>query len=696
MSEKRSSGRSMRRVALAAGLLLLFWLVAQRTRLDSFLYGEHLVGTLLRLVTLLALVATIVYYGTRWVSWSWGRLLWRVRRRLAITYLLVGLTPFLLMTAQALISWFGLTAEAMARIITVQVRASADQAEAFARALATDLQRLPPASSPEAALQTLLSGSGLVRASLPGARVALLKTAEIPAWLEGQSYWSGLTHDPPPSAAATSDPVPPSLPPPPDAAQPAVARSDGVSIVRALAPVGAPDRPYAVLVEVPLAEPFVRQISEATGMSVHPVSAANRSLADGTFSFAGVSGGPGAAHRASPGLFYVALMPSTDWQSGRRVERVALTFDWSWVEAGRQVFGTSTAGRYWRLGLICIGSIFVGFELLALGAAAWMVRAVTGTVDRLHRATEFIGRGDFSHRIEVRSQDQLGELAAHFNDMSAHIEHLLLERVERERLEREIEIAAGVQARLFPRLTPRLATAEISGECRAARGVAGDYYDYLEVGPGLLALALGDVAGKGISASLLMSNLQASLRAQVTFAAEAADGAPALGADQAIARIAGTVNRQICRSADSNRYATLFLALYDDRSRLLRYTNAGHNPAILMRPDGAIERLSAGGTIIGAFDWVRYDEARAHLPPEALLLLYSDGISEARNTKDEEFGDERLVHLAFEHRGLPADALRRTLFDAVDAWSGPCARGDDQTILIVKGNRAARSPQGAS
>ena len=145
---------------------------------------------------------------------------------------------------------------------------------------------------------------------------------------------------------------------------------------------------------------------------------------------------------------------------------------------------------------------------------------MTGTVHKLHLATQFIKRGDFSHRIRTRSHDQLGELAVAFNDMSANIEVLLEERVERERLEREVEIAAEVQAQLFPRSLPALTTAEVTGECRAARGVAGDYYDYVEVEPGLVAFALGDVSGKGISAALVMSNLQASLRAQVTIISE--------------------------------------------------------------------------------------------------------------------------------------------------------------------------------
>jgi sigma-B regulation protein RsbU (phosphoserine phosphatase) len=307
----------------------------------------------------------------------------------------------------------------------------------------------------------------------------------------------------------------------------------------------------------------------------------------------------------------------------------------------------------------------------------------------------------------------LGELAAAFNDMSANIESLLEERVERERLEREVEIAAEVQAQLFPRRVPELSTAEIAAECRAARGVAGDYYDYIEVAPGLVALALGDVSGKGVSASLVMSNLQASLRAQTTITAErmemaaravVAAGAGAEGGgdhqqagapdaraaemDGAVARKMTNINRQLCQSTEANRFATLFLALYEDRTRRLRYTNAGHNAPILVRAGGAVERLTAGGMLAGAFEWASYEEAAATLALGDVLLIFSDGISEAENEAGEEYGEERLVSFAAAHRALSADELRQAIFNEIDAWSGRKERDDDQTLVIVKGKSA--------
>ncbi|HYY58753.1 MAG TPA: SpoIIE family protein phosphatase, partial [Pyrinomonadaceae bacterium] len=407
------------------------------------------------------------------------------------------------------------------------------------------------------------------------------------------------------------------------------------------------------------------------------------------------------------GTVYPVVLPLTNWQNGMAKESLSFIFDWSWTLAGKQFLGSSSPGVAWRKGLTAVGITFLVLELLALFAAAWMTRAVTGTVHKLYGATQFIKRGDFSYRVRVRSQDQLGELAGSFNDMAANIESLLHERVERERLEREVEIAAEVQAQLFPRRVPPLRTVHISADCRAARGVAGDYYDYIEIAPGLVAVALGDVAGKGVSAALVMSNLQAALRAQTTITAErlsiaeravavsAAGGGGKLlahvvadaGMDGAVSRMTANINEQLCQSTDSNRFATLFLAIYEEHTRTLRYTNAGHNAPLLVRADGHVERLVAGGIMVGAFDWARFEEASVQLRKDDLLLIFSDGITESERADGEEYGEERLMQLAIKHRRLRAEQIQRAIFDEIEGWSGTRERNDDQTLVIVKSNQ---------
>jgi sigma-B regulation protein RsbU (phosphoserine phosphatase) len=242
--------------------------------------------------------------------------------------------------------------------------------------------------------------------------------------------------------------------------------------------------------------------------------------------------------------------------------------------------------------------------------------------------------------------------------------------------------------------------------------VAGDYYDYIEIAPGLLTLALGDVSGKGISASLVMSNLQAALRAQTTITAERleiAERAISVSAgsssgggsskllahvvadadlDGAVSRMTANINEQLCRSTDSNRFATLFLAIYEERTRTLRYTNAGHNAPFLVRADGRVEQLSTGGIMVGAFDWAIYEEASVRLEKGDLLLVFSDGISEAERAEGgEEYGEERLMKLAIRHRRMQAVELQRAIFDEIEQWSGTQERSDDQTLVIVKSNQ---------
>ncbi len=753
----------MPRVAAAAGALLVLWLVGVNTRFD-----ESPPDDLLDTLTFLAVCATALYFGTRALLWAKRKLLWRVRRRLVVTYLFIGLTPIVLLGILGIVSMYIAAGQAMSRIVAAQVGATERQALSNARSLAEDFARLPANTSDEAARLWLDARAAALQPSLPGARVALWRAesarggsggayeeagrvgetreaefvsqpsqgeeargvgddetpagAPLPAWLAGHGEWMGFAYVPP---RGREEPF-------------------GSPSVRALVRREVRGRGVAVLVTVPVSRALVGQLRETTGIQVRPYfMGANELVVEegegggiairsrgsergGRVTIGQTGNGGDAARRAQedaerldqfgerldPGNSYFVVLPSTNWLTGQTDTRLAFMFRFSPAEARRQLLGTPGVGRVLQQILLIIAVTFLVLELLALLTAALMTHAVTGLVHKLHVATEYVRAGDFSHRIKTNSRDQLGELALAFNEMSSNIEGLLSERVERERLERELEIAAEVQAQLFPRSVPELRTAEIVGECRAARGVAGDYYDYIEVVPGLVTVALGDVSGKGVSASLVMSNLQAALRAQVTIIAErlkmaghaspvtvsAGAGAAAVsealeaapcgvtGVDTACAveNMVAQLNQQLSRSTDANRFATLFLALYDDRARTLRYTNAGHNPPVLVRAGGRVERLTTGGTIVGAFDWARYEEARVQLDDGDLLVVFSDGISEAQNHAGEEYGEDRLAQLAAANRHLSPDALRRAVFDEVDNWTGAQERGDDQTLVILK------------
>jgi sigma-B regulation protein RsbU (phosphoserine phosphatase) len=749
--------RVMPRVALAAVVLFVVRLLVQNTSLyrDTPL---HLLGP----VTFCLVSAVIIYYSLKGLRRLKQLLLWRVRRRLIVTYLFVGLTPVVLLTVLGYFAAIIGSRQVMVRVVTVQFNSTQRQVAENARALAEELSKMPATTADRAVQAWLDERAGLLQASLPGARVALWRepggaartkavghdaparflsgrgveaveggrdsvvVAEpgepLPEWLEGLEEWDGLAF----------------IPLPPESKD-----LFGTPSMRAFVRRRGAGGDNALLLVVPVTRPFVQRMRESTGLRVRPYflgiggfEGGRQGAVEVQETRAGEQRMPvdfkhdqfGDALPDGPFLnWYPVFLPATNWLTSEQKSRWAFVVDWSWAEGGKQFWGDAALGPVWRRVLYVVSVLFLVLELLALLSAAWMTRAVTGTVHKLHQATQSVKRGDFSHRIRTRSRDQLSELAVAFNEMSSEIEVLLAERVVHERLEREIEIAAEVQAQLFPRSVPALSTVEMTGECRAARGVAGDYYDYVEAAPGLVAFALGDVSGKGISASLVMSNLQATLRAQVAIISErlkiaaqqqqsASAGGTATGAsvaaatqtatayasqpegraneppcgvagldrDCAVANMTANINDQLCRSTESNRFATLFLALYDDRTRLLRYTNAGHNSPLLVRSDGSIERLLTGGTMVGAFDWVKFEEGRVTLEEGDLLVVFSDGLSEAQNQSGEEYGEERLSRFVTAHREETVENLRTSLFNEVDTWSGSIERGDDQTLVILK------------
>lgn len=250
------------------------------------------------------------------------------------------------------------------------------------------------------------------------------------------------------------------------------------------------------------------------------------------------------------------------------------------------------------------------------------------------------------------------------------------------RLAQEMEIARQVQARLFPQKPPAMRTLEYTGGCIQARKVGGDYYDFLELCPGRLAMVLADIAGKGVSGALLMANLQANLRSQYALAV---DDLP---------RLLASVNRLFYENSGDASYATLFFADYDDSSRKLRYANCGHLPPLLLRASGSsqdrvsetpkVEWLSSTCTVVGLFEAWQCEIAEVELAAGDTLVLYTDGITEAENVDGEEFGASRLLDTLGSHSHLPAVLLLQAVVGAVQQFSGGSEQQDDITLVIAR------------
>jgi serine phosphatase RsbU (regulator of sigma subunit) len=262
-----------------------------------------------------------------------------------------------------------------------------------------------------------------------------------------------------------------------------------------------------------------------------------------------------------------------------------------------------------------------------------------------------------------------------FDEVSRAVQaqrRVLAEKLEAERrAAQEMEIARQVQARLFPQTLPPSRTLEYAGVCIQARTVGGDYYDFLNLGQERLGLVIADIAGKGIAAALLMANLQANLRSQCAIALDQPQ------------RFLGSVNQLFYENTPDNAYATLIFAEYDDTTRRLRYANCGHLSALLLRSDKTLERLDSTCTVLGLFKEWSCSIGEQQLSLGDTLALYTDGITESFNDRDEEFGEGRLIAALRTHSELPSKALLTSIVDEVRQFS-PHEQHDDITLIVAK------------
>ncbi|HTP89128.1 MAG TPA: SpoIIE family protein phosphatase [Bryobacteraceae bacterium] len=281
---------------------------------------------------------------------------------------------------------------------------------------------------------------------------------------------------------------------------------------------------------------------------------------------------------------------------------------------------------------------------------------------------------DSPHFIHAFTNEDLNLLTVMANIAATRIEHVRLGEVEQaERaLSRELSQAAEIQQGLLPSAAPKMAGLDLAGYNVPCRTVGGDYYDYIPCVDGRVAVMVGDVAGKGMPAALLMSNLQA--RAQILF-----DDPQDLGA------VVARLNRIICQNCPGNRFITFFVAVVDPKSGEMTWCNAGHNPPILIRANGEIEQLQGGGLILGIMPMAPYSHKTGKMNPGDMLVMFSDGVTEAcQPGKDEEFGEDRLARLARDLRHQPAETIMRSLIDTLMKWIGGAPAADDITLIVAR------------
>lgn len=399
-------------------------------------------------------------------------------------------------------------------------------------------------------------------------------------------------------------------------------------------------------------------------------------------------------------VLFGTMFDVMDWESGRISPALLGVRTRPSLLYGRFFVAVGDVAQGVVLLLIGIAILFGLIELLALVTGVRLTRTMTRSVYELYTATQHINRGDLSYRIKINRQDQLAELETSFNSMSESLARLIAEQKEKQRIESELAIAQEVQSQLFPRDMSPIETLEVHGVCRPARSVSGDYYDFLRLGGEKIGVAVGDISGKGISAALLMASIHSAVRVYEMGRVPAREqlvvagaGAMSLALDasslipssvmESPGSVLALLNRHLFHSTPAEKYATMFFGLWDGTRRRLSYSNGGHLPPVVLRDNGAVEKLGVGGTVVGLFEDVAYDETAIDLRPGDLFVAYSDGLTEPENVFGE-FGEERLIEVVRAERHQSLSRISDSVLMSVLDWIGAEEQPDDITLVLAR------------
>lgn len=324
---------------------------------------------------------------------------------------------------------------------------------------------------------------------------------------------------------------------------------------------------------------------------------------------------------------------------------------------------------------LAIGLLFITVALVGIVPLSnRMTRSLSALTDGVRR----IARGDFTARVPVKSTDEFGLLGRAFNQMAEDIEAHQKVMVDQERLKRELELCRQIQTEMLPRESLRLGLTEVKGVSIPAREVGGDFFNYFMMPGGEIALLVGDVSGKGVSAALLMANVQATLRARLPLEPD-------------LAKLIAAVDSDIEKTTPRGVYFTLFVGILDSTTKVLRYLNAGHNPQFVIRAAGGLERLGSTGLPVGLFAGHGYTERQIALADDDLLFFYTDGAVEVENEAGEMFGAERLEQLLLREHASGIDAVLDRVEQEIRAHRGNAEPFDDATMMAL---RVSASPAG--
>ena len=621
-------------------------------------------GGIFNFIEYLAVLAA-VYILFRFVGWWRSRLLWSLRNRLVVAYLFIAVVPILSIVTLAVfagrIVYSQLGAYLLHEDLQRRTAMIADIAEHIAAAHAT----LPRGASEEESERVLEAQSHTVHdRELPGLEITFSNDATLLRKVRGPDAlaFSGMVQTDKDLSLMSIRAMP---------------EHGRVRVVTLRVPI-TPDflssiAPDLGVIQLSLMEKYVpgmRQgviysTANAQYLTAKPIVARNRFLQ------------PPLIWIDSP-VEVVSRLDSVYVGSDGTVEPVRPVLAFfnarpSHLNA-RMFTSLGELRDTYRLMAIGLAVLFLLIGMAALVPGIVLTRRITNAVADLYQATQFVKEGDFSHRVQVKQRDQLGELGESFNQMTGSIGTLIEEQNKRQRLENEISIAREVQNQLFPSTLPSVPGVEIEAICKAARSVSGDYYDFIQLSSTHVAIAIADISGKGISAALLMASLQAALRSQAL-----TEGSESISTADLVARL----NKHLVRNTGDDRFATFFIAVYDSSTRTLRYTNAGHLPSFLIC-NGSSCLLDKGGMVLGVLEDYAYEQGVIQVAPDSLLIGYSDGLVEPENVYGEEFGITRLKEAAIRvHKAAPL-MVAESLMAAAEEWAGTPEQADDMTVIVTR------------
>src|SRR5580704_4332132 len=626
-------------------------------------------GGAVNFVKYLAVLAAI-YLLVCFISWWRTRLLWSLRNRLIVAYLFIAVVPILLIVTLVSIAGRILYSQLGAYLLHEDIQHRIEMIADIAEHIAVAHGTLPPGVTQADSEKILAAQSRAVHdRELPGLRISFANDTTLLTNLAGpgKRSFAGLLQ------------------------QGDLQRGDALSLT-SLRLIPGPKGERVVTLRVPVNQDFLGTV--ALDLGAIQLNLMERYFGGTQQGVTYTSGGEQykvanrivARNRALQSAMFWIDTPVTVASSLDSVyvandgkvdlhRPVLAVFNARPSRLNARIFTTLGELRdTYLLLLVLVGILFFLIETAALVTGVVLTMRITGAVAGLYHATQYVRSGDFSHRVPIQDRDQLGELAESFNEMTGSISGLIEEQNKRQRLENEISIAREVQNQLFPSSLPSVPGVEIEAICKAARSVSGDYYDFIQLSPTHVAIAIADISGKGISAALLMASLQAALRSQML-----TEGTEHLSTAELVARL----NKHLVRNTGDDRFATFFIAVYDSATRTLRYTNAGHLPSFLLSKDAALH-LDMGGMVLGVAEECDYEEGKVLVPRDSLLVGYSDGLVEPENVYGEEFGIKRLQQAAVYVQASPPRVVAEALMNAAEEWAGTPEQADDMTVIVAR------------